>query len=89
MAEEDSRNARVERKFDTMLDMMSCLLEKMDQKATQNQNTDEHSEDNEERSIYHAKDTRGSVSRPLFPTFTPREEQPHVAPTISFGDEAR
>ena len=36
MAEEENRDARAERKFDTMLDMMSCLLAKMDQQATQN-----------------------------------------------------
>ena len=79
-----------------MLDMMSRLLAKMDQQATQNQNRvtqnqkiAKHSGDNEVRSIHHAEDTRGSTSRPLFPTFTPREEQPHAAPTVSFGDEAR
>ena len=89
MAEEENRHARAERKFDTMLDKMSCLLAKMDQQATQNQNKAEHSGFNEERSIHCTEDTRGSASRPLFPTFTPREEQPHVAPTVSFGDEAR
>ena len=89
MAEEENRDARAERKFDTMLDMMSGLLVKLDQQATQNQNIVEHSGDNEERSIHRAEDTRGSASRPLFPTFIPREEQPHATPTISFGDEAR
>ena len=34
MVEEDNRDARAERKFDTMLDMMSRLLAKMDQQAT-------------------------------------------------------
>ena len=34
MAEEENRDVRVERKFDTMLDMMSRLLAKMDQQAT-------------------------------------------------------
>ena len=89
MAEEENRDARSERKFDTMLDMMSFLLEKMDQQTTQNQNTAKHSGDNEERSIHRVEGTRGSATRPLFPTFTPREEQPHVALAISFGDEAR
>ena len=46
MVEEENRDARVERKFDTMLDILSCLLEKMDQQATQNQNTTKHSGDN-------------------------------------------
>ena len=31
MAKEENRDARAERKFDTMLDMLSCLLAKMDQ----------------------------------------------------------
>ena len=85
MVEEENRDARVERRFGIMLDMLSHLLAKMDQQATRNQNTAtqnpniaEHSGDNEERSIHHVEDTRGSASRPLFPTFTPREEQPHV-----------
>ena len=30
MAEEENRDARAERKFDTMLDMLSCLLAKLD-----------------------------------------------------------
>ena len=77
MAEEENRDARDERKLDTMLDMLSCLLTKMDQQATQNQNTAEHSGDNEVRSIHHSEDTRGSSSRPLFLTFIPRKEQPH------------
>ena len=89
MAEEENRDARAKRKFDTMLDMMSRLLAKINQQATQNQNTAEHSGDNEERSIHHAKETRGSTSGPLFPTFTPREEQPHATPVVSFGDESR
>ena len=89
MVEEENRDARAERKFDTMFDMMSRLLAKMDQQATQNQNTVEHSGDNEERSIHCAEDTRGSTSRPLFHTFIPREEQPHATPTISFGDKSR
>ena len=89
MVEEENRDARAERKFDAMLDMLSCLLAKMDQQATQNQNTAEHSRNNEGKSIHHAKETRGSASRPLFPTYIPREEQPHAAPTVSFGDEAR
>ena len=79
-----------------MLDMLSCLLAKMDQQATQNQNTTtqnqniaEHSGNNEGRSIHRAEETRGLASRPLFPTFIPREEQPHATPAISFGDEAR
>ena len=57
--------------------------------ATQNQNTAEHSGNNEGRSIHHAEETRGSASRPLFPTFIPRQEQPHATLAISFGDEAR
>ena len=47
IVEEKNRDARDERKFDTMLDMMSCLLAKLDQEATQNQNTTKHCEDNQ------------------------------------------
>ena len=79
-----------------MLDMLSCLLAKLDQQATQNQNTAtqnqntaEHSGNNERWSIHHVEETRGSTSRSLFPTFIPREEQPHATPAISFRDEAR
>ena len=72
-----------------MLDMMSWLLAKIDQQATQNQNTTEHSGDNEERSIHHPKDTKGSASRPLFHTFTTTEEQPDATSFVSFRDEAR
>ena len=61
----------------------------MDQQATQNQNISEHSGDNDEKFIHWAKGTRGSASRPLFPTSTLREEQPHATPVVSFGDEAR
>ena len=96
MAEEENRDARAEKKFDIMLDMLSCLLAKLDQQATQNQNTTtqnqntaEHSGNNEGTSIHRVEETRGSAFRPLFPTFIPREEQPHATPAISFKDEAR
>ena len=89
MAEEVIRDARAENKFDTMLDMLSCLLVKLDQQPTQNLNTAEHSGDNEGRFIHRAKETRGSTSRTLFHTFIPREEQPHATPIVSFGYEAR
>ena len=76
--------------------LIPCLLGKMDQQAIQNQNTTtqnqniaEHNGDNDKNSIHHVEDIRGSTFRPLFPTFTPREEQPHATPTISFGYEAR
>ena len=96
MAQEENRDARAERKFETMLDMLSRLLAKMDQQATQNQNTvtqnqntTEHSGNNEGRSIHCVEETRGSASRPLFPTFIPREDKPHATPAISFADKAR
>lgn len=78
--------------------MMPCLLGKMEQQTNNNRqhHTAEHSRNNEndrnidgERFVHRAANSRGSASRPLFPTFTPREEQPHAFAAVSFRDEAR
>lgn len=96
MVEED-KDAKIDKKFDTMPDMMSCLLGKMEQKINNNLHqcyAAQHSGNNEnirnvegERFVH--RPTRGPASRPLYVTFTPREEQPQVVVSSFLGDEAR
>lgn len=97
----DEKEARIEKKFDGMIDMMTRLLARMDQQAAQNQNqpqnqnnhTRENSGVNGNNTEVNGRDrtanTRGSTSRPIFPTFTPRKEQPQVEATIPFANDAR
>lgn len=101
---EDDKDARIERKFDTMIDMMSRLLGRMEQthhtQQPEPQQTNNSGEDSGSgsRNEVEGRDittnqsdayTRGSVTRPLFPTFTPREEQTQVAAPVPYADEAR
>lgn len=103
MAEKDkgttqpkNANARAERKFDTMMDMMSQLLAKMNQSMTpiqQCQNTKTRTSNvnpNGRLSSQTIQVTRGSDPRPLQPTFT-RKEEPPAEPkaTIPMANEVR
>lgn len=85
-----------------MIDMMSLLLGKMDQIHQQpEQNRTSNSREDSgsgSRNEVEGRDkttnqrdayTKGSVTRPIFPTFTPREEQPQVASLVPYADEAR
>lgn len=79
-----SPSSRAEKKFDTMMDMMSRLLAKIDQNTPHqreqpvNQGETSGSTVHQDRHIDHdegyARRSSGSVLRPLQPTFTRRDD---------------